>query len=55
MECIRFDHELACEVQHIQQVAQVVLHTICFHRLLGTVKPAYIEAFGMTFVSLLCT
>ena len=51
MESLRFRHSLAVELRHVEQAAQVVLHTICFHRLLGTVRPAYIDAFGMTFVS----
>lgn len=51
MQRLDFTHRIRCELQHLERTAQVVLHTICFHRFLGTVKPAYVDAFGMTFVS----
>ncbi|CBQ73723.1 conserved hypothetical protein [Sporisorium reilianum SRZ2] len=49
MQRHEFTHTIVCEAQHLQAAARVVLHTICFHRFLGTVKPAYLEVFGATF------
>lgn len=49
-ECINFTHTLTCESKHLQQAAYLVLHTICFHRCLGTIRPASIDSFETSFV-----
>ncbi|SPO26796.1 uncharacterized protein UTRI_04108_B [Ustilago trichophora] len=50
MTCLHFTHHLSnCEPHQLQQAAYAALHTICFHRLLGTVRPASVPAFGLTF------
>ena len=51
MQTLTFTHRLVCEPQELEKAARAVLHLICFHRFLGTVKPAYVELLGMTFVS----
>ncbi|KAJ9477817.1 Autophagy-related protein 101 [Pseudozyma hubeiensis] len=49
MQCVDFTHRIICPARHVEKAAQVVLHTICFHRFLGTIKPAYVDVLGSTF------
>ncbi|SPO26519.1 uncharacterized protein UTRI_04108 [Ustilago trichophora] len=51
MTYLNFTHHFTnCEPHQLQQAAYVALHTICFHRFLGTLRPASISAFGLTFL-----
>lgn len=44
-----FDCEIQTDATHLQQAVKIVLQSICFHRLFGTIKPATYKAFGLTF------
>ncbi|EPQ26933.1 uncharacterized protein PFL1_05567 [Pseudozyma flocculosa PF-1] len=44
-----FQFELTVEPRNLRDVVRTVLHSICFHRVFGTVRPKTIDLFGMTF------
>ncbi|PWN52084.1 DUF1649-domain-containing protein [Violaceomyces palustris] len=46
-ETFRFD--ITIESRQVKDVVRVILHTICFQRVFGTIRPSTIDLFGLTF------